>query len=517
MKLNLSTVLKVIFIVTLLIFSSKTQVILAQKIGFIQVESLRKHMKAIASDDTEGRMTGSDGYRKAADYTAEIFQKAGLNPGWTDEQGRKSYLQPVPFIHYDYDQSSITIRKNSKNRTFAHSYSNFVVLNPGIHHNDIPMTSPVFIGHGIHEPERNWDDYADVNVDGKWVIMLEDTPPPDSSGADFPDILRERYTDRKTMNSPKYTALMKHNVAGVIVLPDKYTSENWEIEALRKYRFNYLHYAKTDLNISYTFEPDIPFILLHPTVAQILMSGQIYNPITNRGRYQSFVLMNEEINIEIMCCKELVNCHNIIALVPGTDSLLKDEYITVGAHLDHLGKIGDHVYNGANDDASGCVIILEAAKAIASNPLRKSVLFILYTSEEQQLIGSKYFLTNLPIPINQISLNINIEQIGSKNRNYPGIWVISPRKFETAFQNASNLYNETNLKFDLVEEFGDALSTCDLWSYHEKKIPAIMLSSGGFPEHHTFHDNIELIDFEHLLVSSDFLYSFIVELGNEQQ
>lgn len=506
---------KVFALIVPLIISCELREAIAQQTEVIKKETLYKHMEMIASDKTDGRFTASAGYKRAADYAITVFQKAGLSPGWTDEQGRKSYRQPVPFIRCNYNKSTITLRKNGKNQTFIHSYNNFVVLCPGVQQKDIPLSSLVFIGYGIHEPEQNWDDYNGVNVGGKWVIMLDGTPPPDSINIVFPDNLRKRYTDWKTKDSLKYAALIKHKVAGVIILPDKYTSENWEIEVLRKYRFNYLHYARTDLNISNAFEPEIPYILVSPNVAQILMSGQVYNPVTSNGRYQSFTLKKEEAIIDIQCKRENVNCYNIIAIVPGTDSILKDEYITVGAHLDHLGKIGDHVYNGANDDASGCVIILEAAKAIALNPPKRSVMFILYTSEEQQLIGSKYFLTHPPIPINQISLNINIEQIGSKHRDYPGIWVISPREFKADFQNASKLYCETNFKFDLVEDFGDALSTCDLWSYHEKKIPAIMLSSGGFPEHHKPEDKINLIDFEHLLTAAKFLSSFINELGNE--
>ncbi|MFX0142403.1 MAG: M28 family metallopeptidase, partial [Candidatus Hodarchaeota archaeon] len=207
--------------------------------------------------------------------------------------------------------------------------------------------------------------------------------------------------------------------------------------------------------------------------------------------------------------------YNVIAFVPGTDSVLREEYITVGAHLDHLGKIGNHVYNGANDDASGCVIILEAAKAIALHPPKRPVLFVLYTSEEQHLIGSRHFLDNPPVPIEQISLNINIEQIGSKNREFPGIWAIGPSQFEEFFYAAGSSIIDTDLKFDPIEQYKEALRSCDLWSYCQREIPAIMLSSGGFPEHHTPQDKINLIDFEHLLKAAKLLHSFIMELGNE--
>ena len=264
-------------------------------------------------------------------------------------------------------------------------------------------------------------------------------------------------------------------------------------------------------------ESALPVILVHPNLAQNLFTGQSYDPVINKGNYHSYVLDQTEIHVTIDCKKEYIDCYNVIAFIPGTDSVLKEEYITVGAHLDHLGKIGAQVYNGANDDASGCVIILEAAKAVALHPPKRSVLFILYTSEEQHLIGSRHFLDNPPVPIEQIALNINIEQIGSKNRDFPGIWAIGTPQFKESFYKAGNSFIETDFKFDPIEKYKDALDgNVDLWSYYQKEIPAIMLSSGGFSEHHTPEDKIDLIDFEHLLVASNFLYSFICELGNGQ-
>ena len=129
-----------------------------------------------------------------------------------------------------------------------------------------------------------------------------------------------------------------------------------------------------------------------------------------------------------------------------------------------------------------------------------------------------HFLKNPTIPIEQISLNINIEQIGSIHRDFPGIWAIGLSQFKESFYKVSNSFIKTEFKFDLIEEFRDVLKdNVDLWSYYEKKIPAVMLSSGGFPEHHTFQDKIDLIDFDHLLLSTKFLNSLIIELGNEQK
>lgn len=267
----------------------------AQEIEGITIKDLRKHMDSIASDATEGRFTGSRGYKKAAQYAANIFRKAGLKPAYTNEKGEQSYFQPVPFIRNNYGKStSLTIRSNGKNRTFNHSASNFVILNPGIQYKNIPMASPVFIGYGIHEPENGWDDYAGFNLEGKWVILLNGIPPADASNPAFPDTLRKRYTDGENCRSLKYNALIKHKAAGVVVLPDKYAIENWETTVLRKYRFNYIHYAQTDIDRKVSPEPVIPYILLQAELAQLLLAGQSYDPMTNKGSYHSYILENTE-------------------------------------------------------------------------------------------------------------------------------------------------------------------------------------------------------------------------------
>ncbi len=210
------------------------------------------------------------------------------------------------------------------------------------------------------------------------------------------------------------------------------------------------------------------------------------------------------------------NCNNIIAIVPGTAGALQKEYIAVSAHLDHIGKQGNKIFNGANDDASGCVIILEVAKAIAMHPLKRSVMFILFTGEEQGLIGSDYFVNNLPVPKGNINVNINIEQVGSMHRSFQGIWAIGYPEFEQDFYNANTIFENDELKYDSINSMVDIIKSCDTYSFYSKSIPSVILGSGGFPEHHKVEDKIDLIDFNHLQKSANLLLSFIVEIGDKE-
>lgn len=490
--------------------------VLSQVIEGFSMDRLKQHMDSIASDVTEGRFTGSAGFERAAKYAGRVFREAGLEPGITNEMNEKSFFQSVPFIWADYDASSISICKDGEERSFTHSSNHFLILNHGIQNDSASMNSPVFIGYGFNEPELGWDDFSGLDVKNKWVIVLNGIPPANSTNLAFPDTLRKLCSDWHIHDSLKLAALTRHRAAGLIVLPDAFATNNWESALLSNYRFNYLQYANNNLINKTSSDPEVPVILIHPDVAKFLFTDRNFNPVKDSGNYHTYVLNETEMKIDIIREKEHINCCNVIAKVPGIDPVLRNTYITVGAHLDHLGKIGDHTYNGANDDASGCAIILEAARAIAMDPPGRSVLFILYTSEEQHLYGSEYLLEHPPVPIEQISMNINIEQIGSKHRDFPGIWAIGNKQFEEPFYRASDLFDESSLKFSLVEEYEDGLKgSVDLWSYYQKDIPVIMLSSGGFPEHHTIHDNIDLIDLDHLFRSAKFLYSFILEAGND--
>ena len=226
-------------------------------------------------------------------------------------------------------------------------------------------------------------------------------------------------------------------------------------------------------------------------------------------------LKSTKINFYIKSKKENIKCNNIIAVCPGTEPKLQNEYITVCAHLDHLGKYEKHIYNGANDNASSCSIILETARSISQNPLKRPVCFILYTAEEIGMYGSEHFYNHSPIPLNEMIVNINIEQIGSKNRQFPGVLAIGSKKFENDFNEAAFLFNQSEKQYYYIEENSNWAESTDTYIFYENNIPSMLIGSGGFPEYHKPEDKIDLIDFEHLYKSKVFLNSLIKEIGDK--
>jgi len=296
----------------------------------------------------------------------------------------------------------------------------------------------------------------------------------------------------KTMpDSAEIEKLLTQKIAGVLLLPNEQQTGDWETTVIRQYRFGYMHYIAD-------YIPDkTPFtvILISPTLAGKLADGN--KPV-----------------VDLKFRQDKINGYNVIAQLDGTDKKLKNQAILSGAHLDHIGRLGKHIYNGANDDGSGCVALLAAAKTIALHPAKRPLLFVFYCGEELNLLGSRYFIEHPPIPLKSILMNINLEQVGSKHRSFHGIWAIGDVQFQHSFFSSGKMFIQQDLKFTPADSLRDVLSNTDSYSFIKKKVPSLLLGSGGFDEHHTIQDKIDLIDFDHLQKASKLLIKLIYGLAN---
>lgn len=197
---------------------------------------------------------------------------------------------------------------------------------------------------------------------------------------------------------------------------------------------------------------------------------------------------------------EKFSSFNIAGVLPGSDPDLKAEFIVAGAHLDHLGVIDGNVYNGANDNGSGCAALLEIAEAMALSPGRRSVIFIFFCGEEEGLLGSQYFVGNCPIGIERIKACINIDQAGRRDSRLKGI--LAAGSYEN-FPFLRDISRSASLKVHEALDYNDDKVLSDLqyrgsdhYPFHQAGIPTLVFSTLGFPEYHTPDDDIWLIDFE---------------------
>jgi len=468
------------------------------------INSLQQIMDSIAGDATEGRFTGSKGYNKAAHYVKNSLKEIGVKPSYMDSIGGKSYFQPVPFIRYSYDSStSVRVTNKDNNHIFSHLKYDFVLKNTYKNFTSDSPLSIVYIGYGIYEPTLGWNDYEGIDVSGKLVIIQSGIP----NDENFSGALFKKYSNFKACEALKYRALIEHNAAAVIELPSKSAINDWKTYAIRQYRFNYMYYTDTISernDISY----EVPYFLINKEMGTYLMSD--YE--SQLKDCNSFELKDMSININVKCKKEHINCKNVIGIIPGTEPKYKNEYLTVSAHLDHLGRYNEHIYNGANDDASGCALMLELTKLIVQEPLKRPLIFIFYTAEEIGMYGSEHFIRHPIIPLKEIAININIEQVGSENRTCSMV-AIGSEQFKEPFVKASRLMDDSS--YINSAENSDWIGNTDSYIYFENKIPSILVGSCGFPEHHKPEDKNDLIDFEHLYKSTQLIHSLLKNIDQQ--
>jgi len=297
----------------------------------------------------------------------------------------------------------------------------------------------------------------------------------------------------KTMPDSAETAnMVKQKIAGVILQPNKQQAADWETTVIRQYRFGYMHYAADYTAVN----AQLNIIMVSPALAIKLNKDP--NPL-----------------VDIQFKQNRVSGYNVIANLQGTDKKLNNQAIIAGAHLDHIGRLGSHIYNGANDDGSGCVALLAAAKALAHRPAKRPVLFVFYCGEELNLLGSRYFMEHPPLPVKNMLMNINLEQVGSKHRSFNGLWALGDPQFKEDFFASGHMFGESDLKFSVTDSVRDVLSNTDSYSFMKNNVPSLLLGSGGFDEHHTPQDKIDLIDFEHLQKVSRLLNQLIRQIANK--
>jgi hypothetical protein len=358
----------------------------AAGIAQIRPEALRAHMAFLADDLLEGRGTGTRGYEIAARYVAAQLATAGLEPG-----GNGGWFQQVPMRRsaLDPEASFVEILRPDGTRSrLVHAQD--YVMGGGFRASTEIEAPVVFVGYGVTAPERGHDDYAGVDASGKIVAFQGGAP------AGFRNEERAYYGDPVH----KAQTAAAHGAVGTLRL---WSAEDEKVGPWSTVIRSLAH-AATFTWLDGT-EPHGSLSQLRgnawlgPEASKALFAGDS----TLRARIVKTSLLSD------------VQSSNVVALLPGSDPRLRNEYVVLTAHLDHLGVSeavnGDSIYNSAIDNASGVAALIEIARAFASmsERPRRSILFVAVTAEEPGLIGSDYFVHNPPVPFEAIVANVNID------------------------------------------------------------------------------------------------------------
>ena len=387
----------------------------------IEAAPILEHIKVLASDEYEGRAPGTKGEELSVKYIQDQFKQLGLKPGNPDG----TYLQKVPLVGITGKQTRpLTVTKGGQKQTFKWSdevvaWSRHVADTASIDQSDI-----VFAGYGVEAPEFNWNDFKDVDVKGKTIMVLVNDPAiPDPAD---PSKLDDKVFGGNAMTyygrwTYKFEEGARKGAAGILVIhetgPAGYPFS--VVQGNLRERFDLV---TPDKNMK---SAAIEGWITADAAKKILaMGGQDFDALKKQALTREFkpVALGLKASLAIHNTLRTIDSQNVVAKLEGSDARLKDEYVVYSAHWDHLGVgapvKGDKIYNGALDNASGVASVLEIARAFtkAQPPPKRSILFLMVTAEEQGLLGSEYYSLNPLYPLAKTAANINIDGVNQWGR-----------------------------------------------------------------------------------------------------
>lgn len=453
---------------------------------------IKEYIDFLASDEMRGRTAPSTELDKSAEYIASKLQLFGVKT----VQG--SYFQEIPFCSADIDKErcAFSITKNGQTQSFALKTNFTPLLNTG---NGDASGDLVFAGYGITAPEYGYDDYENLDVKGKIVLVMKQEPQKNDKESVFEGTKETKYAniDYKIRNAAE------HGAIGFLLVTDPL--HNLAITAQgHLWRSLYLKGAsKAAYNVCMEEEKTIPAAQVDRKVIDALFGSvdslrTLQQEIDNTLRPNSFVLPEITAKLSVAVEKNEFPSRNVIGWIEGSDSKLKDEYLIIGAHYDHIGVApqanaeNDSIMNGADDNASGTAAVMAIAKAFAESEVKpkRSVVFLFFTAEEIGLIGSDYYTKNPLFPLDKTIAMLNLDMVGRNGEE--ALYVIG-EEFNT---DLAALVNSEIPKSELTkEEMGMNLyGSSDYYPFYKKGISAIGFTSGLHPDYHQASDNPDKIN-----------------------
>jgi Peptidase family M28 len=438
-------------------------------------ETWWKHVKVLADDNMEGRATASPGLERASAYIVDELKKAGAQPA-----GTNGFYQPIKFRTRELDDSKSSLALVSGGKTTPVAIPDEAVfstrydLAPAV---DAPL---VFVGYGLRIPELGYNDYEGLDVKGKVVVGFSGAP------ANIPGPLSSHYQS----TAEKARLMRELGIVGYIGLPNPAAMDlPWDrIASSRKIPSFAIDDEKLNesagVQLAVTWNPEKAETLFSGTghtFAEIAALGKDRKPLPKFD-------LNKSVRARTSLIQKKLTSSNVIAKIPGSDPKLKDEYVALSAHMDHLGIgpaiNGDTIYNGAMDNASGVASLIEVARSLTGTKLKRSLLFVFVTGEEKGLLGSRYFAAYPTVPIDSIVANINTDMF----------LPIFPMRMLIAYGLEESSLGDTLTdvaKRDGLKTAGDPepllnhFIRSDQYSFIKRGIPALALKNGyerGSPE-----------------------------------
>jgi len=485
----------------------------------ITATELEQHARTLAAPEFEGRETGTEGQRKAAAYLAGVFESYGL-----PKIVEGTYTQKISFLAENWEKISLEI-KGEPLRNFQDFYA-WPSANT-----DVKMNAGqeiLFLGYGIDD--EKYSDYAGVDVAGKSILIYSGEPfLKDSISA----VTGKRGPSAWSANwRLKVRTAKKRGAAAVFIIDPDFKTNVMEV---RK------SILSSRMLLGWGEEPEKWYAnsyFINSETARNMVGNQLKaiakarKKMNKKGKPQPPVVVACDFKISQKKRVRQLTGENVLGFVEGTDPQLKDEILVVTAHYDHLGKRGDDIYFGADDNASGTSAVLEVAEAFVdakkqgTGP-RRSVLFMLVSGEEKGLLGSQYYAENPVFPLANTIANVNVDMIGrqdEKHQDNPDyIYVIGADRLSSELHEINETANSTYTKLELDYTYNAEddpnryYYRSDHYNFAEKGIPAIFYFSGTHEDYHGTGDTADKLNFGKMEKIARLVFHTSWELANRDK
>ena len=468
----------------------------------ITAEDMKKHLYIIASKEMEGRDTPSPGLEKAANYIEDHFKSLGLSPG-----NGESFRQYYPLYRDSVISTSLKINGKSfeLNKDFQPQSSNYS--------GEMRFSEVVFAGYGISDGD-NRDDYKDLQVAGKLVMILDGSP------ADYKPSQQGFRSPANTFG--KIIAAMNKGAAALVIVNNNFPRSTFN----RTSNWSTSSYKASQSPFTFTISKDVASAII----------GEKDKNIFDLMKNNSLTSKIYKAEIDLGFSKETKTTHvsNVIAMVEGTDK--KNEYVVISAHYDHIGKRNDTTINyGADDDGSGTTGVLELAEAFAEAKKagkgpRRSIVFLAVSGEEKGLLGSRYYSENPVFSLEKTTVDLNIDMIGRIGNDYLKdkdsanyIYIIGDDKLSSDLTPITETVNSTYSKMKLDRKYNDPNDPnrfyfrSDHYNFAEKGVPIIFYFNGVHADYHRPTDTPDKINYPLMARRTQLVFYTAMEMANREQ
>ena len=488
--------------------------------NLITPEQLRTYLTVLTADSLEGRETGTIGNIKAGNYIAQQFENMGLPK--VGENG--SHLQRMVYTNESWNQLSMSVNSQTYRNMF--NFYAFPSTNGSLADKKITASEVIFLGYGIDDAA--YSDYKNVDVKGKIILINAGEP---LSIDSMSLIAKGRKASIWVANrNKKLEVAFEKGVKAVLTIDPK-LSEN--VQSFRRF------FARNIIGDVEKPEGKLANnLFIAPDIAKEIIGENAKKYAKIREKCEkgkpNFLVLPCNVNLVMDKFFNQLIGSNVLGYIEGSDPVLKNELVVVSGHYDHLGKRGDVIYHGADDDGSGTSGVINIAKAFneakkqGAGP-RRSVLCMLVTGEEKGLLGSKYYTTHPIFPLENTVADVNIDMIGrvdekyEKARNPNYIYVIGADKLSSDLHKINEDMNAKYTKLTLDYTYNDENDPnryyyrSDHYNFAEQGIPVVFYFNGTHADYHQPTDTIDKIDFKKMTKIAQLAFYTTWEIANRDE